>query len=79
VNFFRNRLFEYGAAVYGGGSCLLARLERRMGRARFRAALRAYAVGHRYGWSTAEAFMAAMDGAAGSRPLGDLWRAYRVR
>lgn len=78
VDFFRNRQFDYGF-VYAGGACLLQRLEQRMGRPRFRAALRAYAVAHRYGWSTPEAFVAAMDAAAGGRPLGDIWRAFRLR
>ena len=48
-----------------------------MGRARFAAALRAYADANRYGWSTAAEFRAAMD-AASPVPLGDLWRRYRV-
>ena len=67
------------ARVYWGGGCLLVRLERRLGSAAFRRALRAYAVGLRYGWSTAEKFMAAMDAAAAPRRLDDLWRAYRLR
>ena len=46
-------------------------------RARFDAALRDYALAHRYGWSTGAAFRAAMD-AASPVPLGDLWRRYRV-
>ena len=42
--------------------------------ARFRAALKAYALAHRYGWHTAAAFMAAMDAAAGAPgALDDLW------
>jgi hypothetical protein len=77
VDFFRTRPFDY-ISVYDGGGCLLAKLERRMGRARFRSALRAYAVSHRYGWSTAAEFRAAMDAAAGGKRLGDLWRAFRV-
>ena len=60
--------------VYFEGACLLQLLDRRLGHARFRAALKAYALAHRYGWHTAAAFMAAMDAAAG-RPgaLDDLW------
>ena len=46
-------------------------------RARFDAALRGYALAHRYGWSTGAAFRAAMD-AASPVPLGDLWTRYRV-
>ena len=78
VDFFRSRPFHYGA-VYWGGGCLLVRLERRMGGPAFRRALRAYAVDLRYGWSTAEKFMAAMDAAAAPRRLDDLWRAYRLK
>lgn len=78
VDFFRSRPFDY-IAPYFGGACLLARIERRIGRTRFRSALRAYAVSHRYGWSTAAEFRAAMDAAAGSTSLAGLWRAYRVR
>ena len=78
VDFFRSRLANYGS-VYWGGGCLLVRLERRLGSAAFRRALREYAVGLRYGWSTAEKFMAAMDAAAAPRRLDDLWRAYRLR
>ena len=48
-----------------------------MGAARFDAALRGYALAHRYGWSTGAAFRAAMD-AASPVPLGDLWTRYRV-
>ena len=48
------------------------------GRARvFDAALRAYAVANRYGWSTAAKFRAAMD-AASPVPLDDLWGRYGV-
>jgi hypothetical protein len=78
VDFYRSRPFEYGS-VYWGGGCLLVRLERRLGEAAFRRALRGYALGLRYGWSTAERFMAAMDAAAAPRRLDDLWRAYRLR
>jgi hypothetical protein len=78
VDFFRTRLVEYGS-VYWGGGCLLVRLERRMGDVAFRRALREYALGLRYGWSTEERFMAAMDAAAAPRSLDDLWRAYRLR
>ncbi len=46
-------------------------------RARFGAALRAYADANRYGWSTGAEFRAAMD-AASPVALGDLWRRYRV-
>ena len=70
--------FDY-VDVYFGGACLLARIQHRIGRARFRSALRDYAVAHRYGWSTAAEFRAAMDAAAGSTSLADLWRAFRVR
>jgi hypothetical protein len=48
-----------------------------MGRRRFEAALRAYALANRYGWSTAAEFRAAMD-AASPVSLADLWRRYRV-
>jgi hypothetical protein len=60
--------------VYYQGACLLQLLERRLGSTRFRAALRDYALAHRYGWHTAASFQAAMDAAAG-RPgaLADLW------
>jgi hypothetical protein len=77
IDFFRTRLFSYDA-VYDGGACLLARLERRIGRTRFRRALRRYALEHRYGWHSAEAFRAAMEAAAGARRLGDLWRSWRI-
>jgi hypothetical protein len=60
--------------VYFEGACLLQLLDRRLGHARFRAALKAYALAHRYGWHTAAAFMAAMDAAAGTPgALDDLW------
>ena len=65
----------YGV-VYSEGACLLDLLRERMGAARFDAALRGYALAHRYGWSTAAAFRAAMD-AASPVPLDDLWRRYR--
>jgi hypothetical protein len=77
VDFFRGRLLDYGA-VYFEGACLLDVLRKRMGRARFGAALRAYVDANRYGWSTAPEFRAAMD-AASPVALGDLWRRYRVR
>jgi hypothetical protein len=77
VAFFRTRLLDYGI-VYFEGACLLDRLEHRMGRRTFRAALRDYAVAHQYGWSTDAAFRAAMD-AASPEPLGALWRRYRVQ
>jgi len=77
VDFFRGRPIDYGA-VYFDGACLLDRLEHRMGRHTFRAALRAYAIAHRYGWSTGAAFRAAMD-AATPKPLGPLWRRFRVQ
>ena len=64
--------------MYFDGACLLDRLQARMGRDRFRAALRDYALAHRYGWSTGARFRAAMD-AASPVPLGDLWRRYRVQ
>jgi hypothetical protein len=76
VDFFRDRLFEYGA-VYFEGACLLDVLRKRMGRERFGAALRAYVDANRYGWSTAAEFRAAMD-AASPVPLAALWRRYRV-
>jgi hypothetical protein len=60
--------------VYFEGACLLQLLDRRIGHERFRAALKAYAIAHRYGWHTAAAFMAAMDAAAGTPgALNDLW------
>jgi aminopeptidase N len=75
--FFRERGFaEYGA-IYFEGACLLDLLRERMGAGRFDAALRAYAIDHRYGWSTAATFRAAMD-AASPVPLDALWRRYRV-
>ena len=77
VSAFRGeRLAAYGF-VYSEGACLLDLLRKRMGAARFDAALRGYALAHRYGWSTAAAFRAAMD-AASPVPLADLWRRYRV-
>ena len=51
----RSRPIDYGT-VYFAGACLLDRLERRIGPRTFRAALRDYAVAHRYGWSTGAAF-----------------------
>ena len=77
VDFFRSQPFRYGA-VYFEGACLLDLLEKRMGSATFRAALRAYAIANRYGWSTAAEFRAAMD-AASPRGLGDLWRRFGVQ
>jgi Peptidase family M1 domain len=60
--------------VYFEGACLLQLLDRRIGHARFSAALKAYAIAHRYGWHTAAAFMTAMNAAAGSPgALDDLW------
>jgi hypothetical protein len=59
--------------VYFQGACLLQLLDQRMGHARFRAALKAYALAHRHGWHTAAAFMAAMDAAAAPVSLADLW------
>jgi hypothetical protein len=60
--------------VYFEGACLLQQLDRRIGHAQFRAALKAYALAHRYGWHTAAAFMAAMDAAAPTPgALDDLW------
>ncbi len=60
--------------VYYEGACLLQLLDGRIGHARFRAALKAYALAHRYGWHTAAAFMAAMDAAAPAPgALDDLW------
>ena len=61
-------------AVYFEGACLLQLLDRRIGHEQFRAALKAYALAHRYGWHTAAAFMAAMDAAAPAPgALDDLW------
>jgi hypothetical protein len=78
VDAFRGRgVLDYGA-VYYEGACLLDVLRKRMGRARFEAALREYALAHRYGWSTAAEFRAAMD-AASPVPLADLWRRYQVQ
>jgi hypothetical protein len=77
VDFWRSRPDAYGI-VYLEGACLLDRLQARMGRDRFRAALLAYALAHRYRWSTAPAFRAAMD-AASPVPLADLWRRYRIQ
>lgn len=77
IAYFRGgKLAAYGY-VYSEGACLLDLLRKRMGAARFDAALRGYALAHRYGWSTAAAFRAAMD-AASPVPLADLWRRYRV-
>jgi len=76
--FFLEREFSGYGQVYVGGACLLDVLQRRLGRARFRAALSAYALANRNGWSTAAEFRAHMD-AASSVALGDLWRRYRVR
>jgi hypothetical protein len=60
--------------VYYEGACMLQLLDRRIGHERFRAALKAYAIAHRYGWHTAATFMAAMDAAAGTPgALNDLW------
>ena len=78
VDFFRHRRrVDYGV-IYYEGACLLDVLRKRMGRERFGTALREYALAHRYGWSTATAFRAAMD-AASPVPLADLWRRYRVQ
>ena len=74
---FRARDYEGYGLVYAEGACLLDVLRERMGRARFGAALRAYADANRYGWSTGAEFRAAMD-AASPVPLGDLWRRYGV-
>ena len=76
--FFRARDFAGYVAVYTEGACLLDLLRRRMGSPVFDRALREYALAHRYGWSTAAAFRAAMD-AASPVPLGDLWSRYRVQ
>jgi hypothetical protein len=76
VAYWRPRDERYGV-VYYEGACLLDMLQARMGRGRFRAALRQYAIAQRYGWSTAARFRAAMD-AASPAPLGDLWRRYRI-
>ena len=77
VAYWRPRDERYGV-VYYEGACLLDMLQARMGRERFRAALRDYAIAQRYGWSTGARFRAAMD-AASPAPLGDLWRRYRIR
>ena len=75
VDFFRGeRLGAYGF-VYSEGACLLDLLRKRMGAARFDAALRDYALAHRHGWSTGAAFRAAMDAASPvplDRPLAPL-------
>jgi len=78
VDFFRGRRLAAYGYVYTEGACLLDVLRKRMGAARFDAALRDYALAHRYGWSTATAFRAAMD-AASPVSLTDLWTRYRVR
>jgi hypothetical protein len=73
VDYWAEHLSRY-VVVYVEGACLLQLLERRLGPPRFRAALRAYALAHRYGWHTAAAFQAAMDAAAGDpHLLDDLW------
>jgi hypothetical protein len=77
LDFWRSRADDYGI-VYFDGACLLDLLQARMGRDRFRAALREYAIAHRYGWSTGARFRAAMD-AASPVSLADLWRRYRVQ
>ena len=77
VDFWRRHQPLYGL-IYVEGACLLDLIERRMGRAPFRAALRQYAIANRYGWSTNAEFRAAMD-AASPVGLGDLWRRYRVQ
>lgn len=76
--FFRARDYDGYGLVYSQGACLLDLLRKRIGRERFRTALRDYALANRYGWSTGAEFRAAMD-AASPEPLGDLWRRYRVR
>ena len=77
TEYFRTHGFlDYGF-VYSEGACLLDLLARRMGSGRFRAALRAYALANRYGWSTAAEFRAAMD-AASPVDLGPLWARYGV-
>jgi hypothetical protein len=76
--FFRARGFEHYGAIYFEGACLLDLLRARMGARRFDAALRAYAIENRYGWSTAAEFRAAMD-AASPVSLDALWRRYRVQ
>ena len=75
--YFRAHHYNGYGLVYAEGACLLDVLRKRMGRARFGAALRAYADANRYGWSTGAEFRAAMD-AASPVALGDLWRRYRV-
>ena len=75
--YFRAHHYNGYGLVYAEGACLLDVLRKRMGRARFGAALRAYADANRYGWSTGAKFRAAMD-AASPVALGDLWRRYRV-
>jgi hypothetical protein len=77
IAFFRERVFDGYGEIYSEGACLLDVLRARMGAGRFDAALRAYAVANRYGWSTAAKFRAAMD-AASPVPLADLWRRYRL-
>jgi hypothetical protein len=76
--YFRARDFAGYGEVYAEGACLLDVLRKRIGAARFDAALRNYALANRYGWSTAAEFRAAMD-AVSPVSLADLWRRYRVR
>jgi hypothetical protein len=76
--YFRAHGFERYGEIYFEGACLLDLVRDRMGRERFAAALRQYALDNRYGWSTAAKFRAAMD-AASPVALGDLWSRYRVR
>ena len=77
TDYFRERRYRGYELIYFEGACLLDVLRKRIGGARFDAALRAYADANRYGWSTAAEFRAAMD-AASPVSLGDLWRRYGV-
>jgi hypothetical protein len=73
VDFWAQQPRRY-SIVYFQGACLLQLLERRLGTPRFRAAMRGYVDAHRYGWSTPQAFVAAMDAAVGGPGrLDDLW------
>jgi hypothetical protein len=76
IDFFRDPNEHY-ELVYSEGACLLDMLRARMGHRRFRAALRAYALANRYGWSTGAEFRNAMD-ILSPVPLSDLWQLYRV-
>jgi aminopeptidase N len=67
----------YGLVVYLLGSCLLHDLEQTMGPARWLGFLRDYAVAHRYGVSTPDAFRTAAQEASpvDLAPVFARWRA----